>query len=229
MKKRIFSVICFLSLIFLTAIVHGQGFNRPGLDNNRPGRPVMAGDRITVSEAKNLPKDSWVVISGNIVNTLPGGKYYTFRDSSGEITVEIEPKVWRGLSVEPSDRVVIGGEIEVSRGQVSIEVKTISGSGRMNARRGQAVTITQPVSVNEVKNLPHDSWVIITGNIVSSLPPPNDYMFRDSSGEIIIDIGPKEWRGLSVSETDRVEISGEVKIGKAQVPIKIKVHAIRKI
>jgi uncharacterized protein (TIGR00156 family) len=69
--------------------------------------------------------------------------------------------------------------------------------------------------------------VVLTGNIVYSLPQPNDYTFRDSSGEITIDIGPKEWRGLSVGESDRVEISGEVKKERGQVFIKV--HAIRKI
>jgi len=46
-------------------------------------------------------------------------------------------------------------------------------------------------------------------------------------GEITIDIGPKEWCGLSVGESDRVEISGEVKRDRRQVSIKV--HAIRKI
>jgi uncharacterized protein (TIGR00156 family) len=69
--------------------------------------------------------------------------------------------------------------------------------------------------------------VIITGNIVSVLPGGRHFMYRDSSGEIPIDIGPKEWRGLSVGVSDRVEISGEVKKERGQ--IFIKVHAIRKV
>jgi uncharacterized protein (TIGR00156 family) len=69
--------------------------------------------------------------------------------------------------------------------------------------------------------------VILTGNIIYFLPAPNEYTFRDSSGEITVDIGPKEWRDLSASETDRVEISGEVKKERGQ--IFIKVHAIRKV
>jgi uncharacterized protein (TIGR00156 family) len=179
-----------------------------------------------LNEARNLPHDSWVVLSGNIINTLPGGKYYTFRDSSGEITVEIEPKVWRGLSVGPSDRVVIGGEIEVKKGQVSIEAKAVSGSGRMNTRQGQPVTITQSITLNEARNLPHDSWVITTGNIVNSLGK-EDYTFRDSSGEITVEIEREVWRGLSAGVSDRVEIHGELKIKKGQ--FSIEVHAIRKI
>jgi uncharacterized protein (TIGR00156 family) len=98
---------------------------------------------------------------------------------------------------------------------------------RINTRRGQAVMSNQPVTVNEAKNLPHDSWVILTGTIVNTLPEHNNYTFRDSSGDIAVDIGPKEWRGLSVDVSDRIEIHGEVKNHRGQ--ILIKVHAIRKM
>jgi len=226
MEKRTLSVIWLFSLLFVTVIVHGQGFNGPGVNNNRQGQPVMVNVPILVSAARNLPKDSWVVLSGNITNTLPGGKYYTFRDSSGEITIEIEPKVWRGLSVEPSDRVVIGGEIEVNKGQVLIEVKTISGSGRMNTRQGQALTITQPITVNEARNLPNDSWVIAAGNIINFVGKEY-YTFRDSSGEISVEIKREVWRGLSVGVSDMVEIHGDLKIKKGQFSIEVK--AIRKL
>ena len=242
MKKYTFSCFCCLILLFSAAIVHGQGFTGPGSNNDirsnsRLIQPVPVFEPIRVSEARNLPKDSWVVLSGNIVNTLPGGKYYTFRDSApsneggGDITVEIEPKVWRGLSVEASDRVVISGEVEVKKGQVSIEVKAVSGSGRMNAKQGQAVTITQPITVNEAKNLPNNSWVILAGNIVNSLGKEK-YTFRDSAasseaGEIAVEIDKKTWRGLSVGVSDRVEIHGKLEIKRGQ--FSIEVEAIRKI
>jgi uncharacterized protein (TIGR00156 family) len=141
-----------------------------------------------------------------------------FRDSSGEIPVEIGPKEWRGLSAAVSDTVEIYGEVKIQRGQVSIKVHAITSAARTNVRR---------YTITDMRNLSHDSWVVLTGNIVYSLPPPHDYTFRDSSGEITIDIGQKEWRGLSVGETDIVEIYGEVKIHKGQVSIKV--HAIRKI
>jgi uncharacterized protein (TIGR00156 family) len=83
------------------------------------------------------------------------------------------------------------------------------------------------VTVEQAKNYPHDSWVILNGNIVSVLPGGRHFMFRDYSGEIPVDIGPKEWRGLSVGASDKVEISGEVKRERGQVFIKV--HAIRKI
>jgi len=214
-------------LLFSAHIVHGQGFNGPGSDSTQ-GQAVMIGRLITVSEAKNLPHDSWVMLTGNIINSLPGGNHYAFRDSSGEIAVDIGPKEWRGLSIGVSDRVEIYGEVKITRGQFSIKVHAITGAGRTNTRQGQAVTIGQPIAINEAVNLPHDSWVILNGNIVSQLPDgPHNYSFRDSSGEVTVDIGPKEWRGLSVGVSDRVEIYGEVKNERGR--ISIKVQAIRKI
>ena len=202
-----------------------QGFTGPTLTQSQA---VMVSQPITVIEARNLPHDSWVVLNGNIVNMLHGGKNYTFRDSSGEIIVDIGPKEWRGLSVGVSDRVEIYGEVKIHRGQILIKVHAITGTGRTNTRPGQAVTVNRPITIGEAVNLPHDSWVILNGNIVGQLPEGrHNYSFRDSSGEITVDIGPREWRGLSVGVSDRVEIYGEVKIHRGQ--ISIKVHAIRVI
>jgi len=202
-----------------------QGFTGPTLTQSQA---VMVSQPITVNEARNLPHDSWVVLNGNIVNMLHGGRNYTFRDPSGEITVDIGPKEWRGLSVGVSDRVEIYGEVKIHRGQISIKVHAITGTGRTNTRPGQAVTVNRPITIGEAVNLPHDSWVILNGNITGQLQEGrHNYSFRDSSGEITVDIGPKEWRGLSVGVSDRVEIYGEVKIHRGQALIKV--HAIRSI
>ena len=217
MKRYTFLTILMALFFSCAVIVHGQGFTGPVSDNNiHP---------ITVMEARNLPHDSFVIISGNIVNMLPGGKNYTFRDSSGEIVVEIGPKEWRGLSVVPGDNVVIYGEVKIHRGHVSIKAHAISSTGRTNVRLGQPVMISGVAGVMEARNLPHDSFVILNGNIINFLPERNHFTFRDSSGEITAEIGSKHWRGLSVSVSDRVEIYCEVKINRGQV--KLKVHAIR--
>jgi len=244
MKRYTCKFVVFLVLFFATVSAYAQagftgpqeytsqyvqGFIGPGSGNNIiQGQAVMTNQPIAVNEAKNLPHDSWVMLSGNIVNSLPGGNHYTLRDPSGEIAVDIGPKEWRGLSVGVSDRVEIYGEVKITRGQVSIKVHAITGAGRTNTRQGQSVTVGQPIAINEVVNLPHDSWVILNGNIASQLPEgKNNYSFRDISGEVTVDIGPKEWRGLSVGVSDRVEIYGEVKNERGR--ISIKVQAIRKI
>jgi uncharacterized protein (TIGR00156 family) len=209
-------------LLLLTVTVHGQGFTgHGGRTNYTQDQPVMVSQSITVSEAKNLPGDSWVILIGNIINAMPRDRYYTFRDSSGEITIEIDWKVWRGLSFNVSDRVEICGEVKKNRRQILIEVNAITGIG--GTRKSQAVT------VSEARNLPRDSWVILTGNIVNTLPGQGGryYTFRDSSGEITVEIDRRAWRGLSSGTSDNVEISGEVNINRRQVSINVK--SIRKI
>jgi len=100
-------------------------------------------------------------------------------------------------------------------------------AGGYNFLPGQAVMISHPITIGEARSLPHDSWVVLNGNIINMLSGGRQYTFRDATGDIAVDIGPKEWRGLSVGASDRVEIYGEVKLHRGQ--IHIKVHAIRKM
>ena len=241
MKKYITLITCFMGILVLTenafaqpGLAGQQGFTGQGGfgftghtsgNNIVTGQPVMIGQPITISEARNLPHDSWVVLSGNIINMLPGGRQYTFRDSTGDIAVDIGPKEWRGLSVDTTDRVDIYGEVKSHRGLIHIKVHAITGTGRVSRLPGQPVTVSSAVSINEVRSLPHDSWVVLSGNIVSILSGNRNFLFRDASGEIPIDIGRKEWRGLIVNVSDRVEIFGEVKSNRGL--IHIKVRAIR--
>ena len=130
MRKYALSGILSLIFLFLTVAVHGQGLPRPAPNNNNNAQaPVMTNRPITVREAKDLPHDSWVTLTGNITGVLPGGHNYTFRDPSGDITVDIGPKEWRGLSVDVSDRVEISGEVKIHRGQISIKVHAIRKTG----------------------------------------------------------------------------------------------------
>jgi len=202
----------------------GGGFTGPS--GSGMVQPVMINQPISVNEAKNLPHDSWIVLSGNIVNMLPGGRQYTFRDATGDIIVDIGPKEWRGLSVDVSDKVGIYGEFKSHRGLIHVKAHAISGNGKVTRLPGQPVTETAPVTVNEARSLPHDSWVVLNGNIVNSLTTgKHNYTFRDSTGEIMVDIGRKEWRGLSVGVSDRVEIYGEIKHHRGMT--NVKVRAIR--
>jgi uncharacterized protein (TIGR00156 family) len=74
------------------------------------GRSTASGG-FTVEEAKALRDDIPVQLQGNIVRAL-GDEKYVFRDASGEIVVEIDDDIWRGVTVSPNDRVEIRGEID---------------------------------------------------------------------------------------------------------------------
>jgi len=134
MKKYMSFIIgCLVMFISAGNIFAQAGFTGPAGGYNSygsmPGQPVMISHPITINEARNLPHDSWVVLTGNIINMLPGGRQYTFRDATGDIAVDIGRKEWRGLSVGVSDKVEIYGEVKIHRGLLHIKVHAIRAIG----------------------------------------------------------------------------------------------------
>jgi len=69
----------------------------------------------------------------------------------------------------------------------------------------------QTVTVEQAKTFAHRTPVIVTGTIVQAVGG-DFYLFRDSSGEIMLKIGPREWEmlGSTISPSDNIEISGEL-------------------
>ena len=73
----------------------------------------------------------------------------------------------------------------------------------------------QSVTVTQARAFGHKVPVAITGNLVQFYGGKDLYLFRDTTGEIIVKIGPKEWQnlwyqGLSIDPSDTIEIYGEV-------------------
>ena len=75
-----------------------QGFTGPGLV-------------VTVSQVNMFANKSPVILNGNIVQAI-GADKYIFRDTTGDITVKIKQKRWWGLSVSPSDKIEISGNLK---------------------------------------------------------------------------------------------------------------------
>jgi uncharacterized protein (TIGR00156 family) len=80
------------------------------------------GPAFTVEQAKILPDDSYVELTGTIDRFL-GDEKYIFRDATGSITIEIDHRNRRDFSV--GDTVRITGEVDVESKGVVIDVKTI--------------------------------------------------------------------------------------------------------
>jgi uncharacterized protein (TIGR00156 family) len=92
---------------------------------------------------------------------------------------------------------------------------------------GQVQTVTVAQSQTFYDKTP----VIVKGNIVQAIGGDN-YIFRDSSGDIILKIGPKEWMsfGSTIGPSDTIEIGGEVhRDKKNRSDIHIHAVSIRKI
>lgn len=153
MKKKIILSVCFL-LTFSAAIVYSQGYGHcggygrvrhgdrhNGYGRNEcdydygygfaygytgPGSARNAGQyqAVTVSETAALRDETRVTLTGTIVEALGRGEY-TFRDATGDIIVEIDRRLWLGLSVSETDQVEISGEIDIERNTILIDVRTI--------------------------------------------------------------------------------------------------------
>ena len=78
----------------------------------------------TVAAAAQARDDTDVVLTGHIVDHQ-FGDYYTFRDPTGTITVEISQRDFRGQRVTPETTVRLTGEMEVDRRGRSIDVDVL--------------------------------------------------------------------------------------------------------
>ena len=86
-------------------------------------------------------------------------------------------------------------------------------AGQQVAFSGQAGFMGPSMNVTVaqvVQTFPNKAQAILRGNIVQYLGG-DMYLFRDSSGDVIIKIKNDRWWGLSVGVNDLVEIGGELK------------------
>ena len=127
MKKIIFWSIFLLLVVFSANAVHGQGFTGAGAGTSSAssrGTRIRQVQTVTVSQARALPDDTLVILTGNIVQSL-GRERYTFRDATGDITIEVDRNLWLllDLTVNPNDRIEIRGEIDIEKRVTEIDVK----------------------------------------------------------------------------------------------------------
>lgn len=77
-----------------------------------------------VSEISNLKDDQYIVLQGKITQQI-GHELYLFKDSTGEVEVEIDNDVWRGQTITPSDEVKLFAEIDRDWRKIEVEVKRL--------------------------------------------------------------------------------------------------------
>ena len=73
--------------------------------------PSPAGRTATVQQARDARIGSYVTVTGQIANHQRAD-YYTFRDASGEIRVEIGSAVWQNRNFEPATKVRLLAEVD---------------------------------------------------------------------------------------------------------------------
>ncbi|AOM39488.1 YgiW/YdeI family stress tolerance OB fold protein [Xenorhabdus hominickii] len=123
MKKTLSAII--IGTLSFGALAQQGGFISPNnTDYTQGGFKGPTSDLISVSQAKSLRDDAWIILEGNIVKQA-GHELYEFRDSSGIVYVDIDDKRWLGQTVTPTDKVRIEGEVDKDWNSVKIDVKTI--------------------------------------------------------------------------------------------------------
>lgn len=73
--------------------------------------PGATGPASTVAQVQDARLNSYVTVTGNIVNHLREN-YYTFRDQTGEMRVEIDSAVWKNRQVGPTTLVRLRAEVD---------------------------------------------------------------------------------------------------------------------
>lgn len=79
----------------------------------------------TVQAAQKMVDHAQVTLEGNFVRQIDDDEFI-FRDSTGEIKVDVDDHAWKGVNVTPNDRVRIQGSVDKDFGEpTSIEVHQI--------------------------------------------------------------------------------------------------------
>ena len=73
--------------------------------------PSVEGRGVSVADASALRAGTYVTVTGSIVGHLRED-YFSFRDATGEMRVEIADNVWQGRQVGPADTVRLLGEVD---------------------------------------------------------------------------------------------------------------------
>ena len=123
-KYSVFVVFCLVALFSTAALFAQQGGGFTGPSTLRTTDGQAGYQAVTVSQLQTLPNTkAYVTLTGNITQSV-GRKNYTFRDATGEITVEIERQYWWDLTVSPTDRVQLLVKVEKKRnGRIEAEAK----------------------------------------------------------------------------------------------------------
>ena len=125
-KYTIFGICCAALLLSPVSIYAQEGFTGPTIPAH--ARAANAGatyQAATVAQLPALTKNAWVILTGTLVNSTRRN-YYTFRDATGEIIVEIERKYWGGLTVGPNDRIQIYGKLDRKRdGRIEVDAAIV--------------------------------------------------------------------------------------------------------
>ena len=77
-----------------------------------------AQNTVTVAEAKQLPDETAVMLSGVIVRKTHKD-HFELKDNSGKIGIEVDSDLWRPMGLKAGDKVKVMGEVDTHTGQAT--------------------------------------------------------------------------------------------------------------
>lgn len=80
-------------------------------------------------------------------------------------------------------------------------------------------------NISAVRQMPNDTYVTVEGNIVQQQGRDKEkYLFKDATGEILVEIDDKLWKGQAITPETKVRILGE--LDQNRNPERIKIDAV---
>lgn len=117
-----------LTLILACMVAWGaESFGGTNATQTKKGGFISNTPKFTVAQAKKAKDDTRVVLQGKIIREVEHEKY-EFADDTGVILIDIDDKIWRGLSVSSDDLIEIEGYIDDDDvfEPIEVEVKRIN-------------------------------------------------------------------------------------------------------
>ena len=84
-----------------------------------------------------------------------------------------------------------------------------AGYAQFGGFSGPRAPSVKTMTVSEALKMRDDSIVVLNGHIINSLGDEK-YLFRDATGDVIIEIDNDEWHGVNVTPEDLLEIVGKI-------------------
>ena len=115
-KKAMSAAILFFATFFMAFSASAQFVGSSGAAQKYVER--------TVAQVQDVRQGSYVTLTGHII-AHEREDYYTFRDATGTIRVEIDHKLWPETDITPEMKVIVMGEVERSARGRYIDVDMI--------------------------------------------------------------------------------------------------------
>lgn len=109
---------------------------------------------------------------------------------------------------------------------VAVEAQYIDlGKAKDKLWAARASSETKGIGANLVGTLPNDTYVTVEGYIVQQQGRDKEkYLFKDATGEILVEIDDKLWKGQAITPETKVKVLGE--LDQNRNPERIKIDAV---